>query len=52
MQSHLINAFVYLQRFGQDVRLFLGFVAEVITDPAELHTFGSNRVHGIVVALD
>lgn len=52
MQSHLIDALVYLQGFRQDVGLFLGFVAEVITDPPELHTFGSNRVHGIVVALD
>ncbi len=49
---HLINAHVYLQGFGQDVRLFLGLVAEVVTDPSKLHTFGSNRVHSVVVALD
>lgn len=49
---HLINAHMYLQGFGQDVRLFLGLVAEVVTDPPELHTFGSDRVHSVVVALD
>lgn len=43
---------MYLQGFGQDVCLFLGLVAEVVTDPPELHTFGSNGVHSVVVALD
>ena len=49
---HLIDAHVYLQGLGQDVRLFLGLVAEVVTDPPELHTFGSDGVHSVVVALD
>lgn len=52
IQPHLIDAHVYLQGFGQDVCLFLGLVAEVITDPPEFHTFWSNRVHSVVVALD
>lgn len=43
---------MYLQGFGQDVCLFLGLVAEVVTNPPELHTFGSNGVHSVVVALD
>lgn len=49
---HLINAPVYIQGFGQDICLFLGLVAEVIADSPELHTFGSNRVHSVVIALD
>lgn len=43
---------MYLQGLGQDVGLLLGFIAEVVTDPAQLHAFGSNGVHGVVVALD
>lgn len=43
---------MYLQGFGQDVCLLLGLVAEVVTDPPELHTFGPNGVHSVVVALD
>lgn len=43
---------MYFQGFGQNVVLFLGFVAEVVTDPAELNTFGSDGIHGVVVALD
>lgn len=50
--SHLVDAHLYLQGFGQDVRLFLGLVAEVITDPSQFYTLGPNRVHSIVVALD
>lgn len=49
---HLLNAHVYLLGFGQDVCLFLGLVAEVIADPAELDTFGSDGVHSVVVTLD
>lgn len=49
---HLIDAHVYLQGFGQDVRLLLGLVAEVVADPPQLHTFGSYRVDGVVVTLD
>lgn len=52
LHPHLIDANVYLQGFGQDVCLFLGLVAEVITDPPEFYTFRSNRVHSVVVALD
>ena len=43
---------MYLQGFGQDVCLFLGLVAEVVTDAPQLHTLGSNRVDSVVVALD
>lgn len=43
---------MYLQGFGQDVCLLLGFIAEVVTDPPQLHALGSNGVHGVVVALD
>lgn len=50
--TYLFNACVYLQGFGQNIRLFLGLIAEVIADPPELYTFGSYRVHSIVVALD
>lgn len=41
-----------LQGLGQDIVFFLGLIAEVITDPAELHTLGSYGVHRVVVALD
>lgn len=43
---------MYLQGFGQDIMLFLDFVAEVIADPPQLHTFGANGVHGVVATLD
>lgn len=43
---------MYFQRFGQNVVFFLGFIAEVVTDSAELNTFGPNGIYGIVVALD
>lgn len=43
---------MYFQGFGQNVVLFLGFIAEVVTDSPELNTFGSNGIYGIVVALD
>lgn len=52
LSARLVDALVYLEGLGQDVGLFLGLVAEVVTDPAELYTFGPNRVHCVMVALD
>lgn len=49
---YLIYALVYLQRFGQNICLFLDLIAEVVTDTTELDTFGSDGVHSIVIALN
>lgn len=43
---------MYFQGFGQNVVFFLGFIAEVVADSAELNTFGSDGIHGVVLALD
>lgn len=43
---------MYLQGFGQDIRFLLGLVAEVVAHASELYAFGSDGVHGVVVALD
>lgn len=43
---------MYLQGLGQDVRLLLGLVVEVVADPPQLHAFGPDGVDGVVVALD
>ena len=43
---------MYVQGFRQNVALFPGFVAEVVTDSAQLNAFGSDGIHGVVVALD
>lgn len=41
-----------LQGFGQNISLLHDFVAEVIADPPQLHTFGPDGVHRVVVTLD
>lgn len=50
--THLSDARVDLQRFAQNVVFFLGFIAEVVTDPAKLNTLGPDGIYSIVVALD
>lgn len=50
--TNLIDSFKDFKRFGQNVPLLFGLVAEVVTDATELDTLGSDGVHSVVVALD